>query len=206
MRYSFYIIIFLLCVSAISGYAHDVNKAFFQITGKDGFTEVRAEFPWTLRAALVDFNPDLNNSSTTKVDFESTFLRYLDANLRLIDNKSNQLTVLDFTEIKEEGSHSHQSTYMITYGGTAIAEISNTVMFNIYDNQVNYNEAVVGEHTYSFKTTYGNEGVPLESVKDQSSWWLYIIVSIVLGCLFLLGWKSYKPKNDDDADSIPAIS
>ena len=183
-------ILIFLCLSRIYGYAHEVNKAFFQITEKDGFTEVRAEFPWTLRDALLDYNPDLNTPSVTKADFETTFVHYMDANLLLLNVQGAQLPLLHFNEI-QDGGHSHQNTYLITYDGTGVVEVSNSVMFNIFDNQINYNDAVVGSQSYSFKTSLGSSGVILESAKSFSYFWLIFVILICLG-LFL--WVVRKRK------------
>ena len=38
----------------------------------------------------------------------------------------------------DKNGHSHQNDYVLTYKGNSVEEITNTIMFNINDNQVNY--------------------------------------------------------------------
>ena len=57
-----YLIIFLIVVNAINhAIAHDANAAFFSIEqNEEGFL-VKAEFPWSLRDGLIEFNQALEN-------------------------------------------------------------------------------------------------------------------------------------------------
>jgi len=180
-----YLSIYFICLSAINGYAHEVNKAFFEIRQFKNEITVDTEFPWTLRDALIEFNPQLNKKGVTKIDFESTFIDYMNENLRLIGRDGDQIEAIGFTEIKNIG-HAHQNNYTLTYDSGEIVEILNTTMFNIFDNQVNFSAVIIDDKTYSFKTYPGSEGVLLEDANHQSYWWLMILLPILLGLLIHL--------------------
>ena len=67
-------ILCFVCLFSNLGLAHETNEAFFRIVQKENTIEIEAEFPWTMRNALIAFNPSLENS-TNKKDFESTLLK-----------------------------------------------------------------------------------------------------------------------------------
>ncbi len=44
----------ILCLYSTCGFAHDANKAFFKIQQKGNVIEVQAEFPWSIRNAILE--------------------------------------------------------------------------------------------------------------------------------------------------------
>lgn len=54
------------------GYAHDVQEAIFNIKTNENRTEVKAEFPWTIRKALLTAYPELENN-TNQITFDKSF-------------------------------------------------------------------------------------------------------------------------------------
>ena len=53
-------------VLSYASFAHEPNEAFFEITQKGNTTEVIAEFPWTLRNALIEFYPSLETANSKR--------------------------------------------------------------------------------------------------------------------------------------------
>lgn len=51
-RRHYLIVIMILSIS--NGFAHDANKAFFKIQQKGNVIEVQAEFPWSIRNAILE--------------------------------------------------------------------------------------------------------------------------------------------------------
>ena len=155
-------------------YAHETNEAFFKIVQKENSIEIRAEFPWTMRNALISFNPSLENS-TDKKDFEKTFIQYLKANLILKDKNGKTLKYQTYQELKNDG-HSHKNNYLIIYKGSDLFEITNTIMFNIYDNQVNYNTITINSKQVIFKTEKGIINFVLKRNENTKYWYLSILL------------------------------
>ena len=108
------IIIFtLFTLLTTFGFSHDSNKAFFKINQENNFIEIEAEFPWSIRNALIEFNPELENA-TFKEEFIASLKKYLELHLILSSNSGNQLELIQLKEITNTG-HSHQSNYSILY-------------------------------------------------------------------------------------------
>lgn len=145
----------LICAFNPFGYAHEVNEAFFKINQKENTVEIEAEFPWTMRNALIAFNPSLENA-TSKKDFENTFIEYIKANLILTDKKGNKLKYQEYRELKNSG-HAHQNNYLIIFKGDELYEIINTILFNVYNNQVNYHTITSNSKQENFTTKKGEQ-------------------------------------------------
>ena len=64
------------CLCSSLGHTHETNEAFFTYIQKENTVEIEVEFPWTMRNALIEFNPLLGNTAT-KIEFENTFSRYI---------------------------------------------------------------------------------------------------------------------------------
>lgn len=138
------ILFFCLCCNLIS--AHETNEAFFIITQKENTIEVEAEFPWTMRNALIAYNSSLEDEAS-KTDFENTFNEYIKENLILKNKFGKVLRFQNYQELKNNG-HSHQNSYLLVFEGDNLNEVTNTVMFNVYENQVNYNRVTINSKTY----------------------------------------------------------
>jgi len=147
MKYFF--ISSLLCIFTIFGYAHQVNRAYFTLLQKENTIEVEAEFPWTMRNVLITFNPALENA-TNKKDFEDSFVAYIRKNLILKDSNLNTLPYLEFKELDNNG-HSHQNNYLIIFKGNDLFSITNTMMFNVFKHQINYNKIIINSEEKRLK-------------------------------------------------------
>lgn len=167
------IFLLLLSVYGLITFAHEVNKAYFNFTVKDHLVEVEAEFPWTMRNALLNFNPKLENSSN-KQDFEDSFTEYIRQNLILKSSNGSNLELISFKELERKG-HGHQNNYLIVFEGQNLFEITNTIMFNLYNNQVNFNSIKTGSSERVFETTKGSKYFTLNKEQHSSYWYLLIL-------------------------------
>ncbi|AUC76384.1 hypothetical protein [Olleya sp. Bg11-27] len=169
-----YVLFSLIGLVHIFGYTHETNEAFFKITQKENTIEIEAEFPWTIRNALINYNPLLEHS-VTKIDFQETFANYIKDNLILKNKSGAVLSFQDYQELENNG-HSHQNNYLLLFNGTNLFEISNTIMFNIYDNQVNYNTVTVGSKEKTFKTSNGASRFVLDTNNKETYWYVLLLV------------------------------
>ena len=174
-----YLLLFsFVCIFNVFGYAHETNEAFFTIIQKENTIEIKAEFPWTMRNALTAFNPSLKKS-TNKDDFENTFVEYIKANLLLKDRNGNILKYQAYQEL-ENNDHSHQNNYLIIFKGSDLFEITNTIMFNVYDNQVNYNTITINSKQETFKTKSGLTHFELsESMNTKNRYYFFLFIPII---------------------------
>jgi len=180
----------LYCLLLFSSglYAHKTNEAFFRIVPKESVIEVETDFPWTLRNALLKFRPELKNDSD-RSEFQIAFIDYLKANLKLIDSNGEFLEFVKFEEINNLGN-SHQNSYIITYKGTAFEKIENTLLFNIFNNQVNYHRITLDGTKTIFKTSNAKAYYDFPHGIKFHSWWIIaVIVTLVLISLMLVNQK-----------------
>ena len=177
----------MFCFSSIFGKAHEANNAFFQIIEKGHSVEIQAEFPWSIRSALIQFNPSLENSSERK-DFEKTFEDYIKVNLVLIDIHGDTMPFSGFSELPNNG-HSHQNNYSINYTGENLSQIINTILFNVYDSQVNYHTYQFDGSEKTFETNTVNTHFTIRKPSQNIFAWV-VFVGLLLG--LLLFWKRTK--------------
>lgn len=187
MKYIFFITFFFVCENSI--FAHEPNEAFFTFSLKDSLIIVEAELPWSMRNALLGYNPELEKSAT-KQDFEETFFKYIKNNLTLKDKNGEILELQKIEELKTNG-HSHQNNYLLTFKGGNLLEVTNTIMFNLYKNQVNYNTLTWNEAM--FKTSNNKNSFKTNEEKKPTFsyyWWLFSIpISLVI---LMLIKKNYR--------------
>jgi flagellar biosynthesis chaperone FliJ len=168
------------------GYAHDSDKAFFQIIQKNNFVEVNAEFPWTLRNALLTYAPKLKETKDKK-EFEKALFEYIKSSFIITDIDKNILELLSVNEIKSAG-HSHQNTFVLVYEQGVPFQITNTIMFNINDNQENYHNITVNKKSFKYLTSKNKPEFNLIQQKKESHYWFIIL--IILFCTILVYIKT----------------
>jgi len=167
------IIIFcFICLYSNLLVVHETNEAFFIITEKENTIEIKAELPWTMRNALIAYNPSLKNTTSNK-DFEDTFIEYIKANLILKNNTGNLLKFKNYTALDNNG-HSHQNSYLIVFSGSDLIEVTNTIMFNINKNQVNYNNLIINSKTY--KTSKSSNHFKLNQKNVSDNWYFFFLI------------------------------
>ncbi len=168
----FLIACFFGIISCWSLVAHEPNVAFFKYVETETTIEVHAEFPWTLRNALLIFNPNLEHA-ISREEFERTLLSYIKTHLILKDENGKPLQLIDMSEVQNK-QHSHQNNFVFIFQGTELKEVSNTVMFDHNENQSNYNTFETLTSKTTFKTTKTNSGFKLE--RNHSFNYLYLLV------------------------------
>ena len=173
------LLIILLSLVSTVGFGHETNKAFFEIIQKDSIVEVHCEFPWTIRSALMAYDTALENAKSKK-DFENTFTKYITESLILTDNNGHNLALLGFSEVENNG-HSHANNYLLTFKGSGITTLKNTIMFNVFDHQENYHTYKSGTRDFSFSTKNGSPTVNLNEEESAISklWLLLGLVPIL---------------------------
>lgn len=169
--------------------AHQTNEAFFEYNQKKNTVQVIAEFPWSMRNALIEFNHSLENS-TNKKDFENTFREYINKNLILKNKNGHALQFKAFNKIENKG-HSHQNNFQIIFKGNNVFEIKNTIMFNLYPNQVNYNKVSVNYKTITFTTDKNATHFYLNE-HSYNKYWCLLILTIPI--IYIINRYSNKKK------------
>ena len=144
------IIITIMCLFLNYGFAHDANKAFFKIEQKRDVVEVRAEFPWSIRSAVLIAFPELEYSEKQE-DFDTALFSYLNDNL-IITNGDEKLSLLSVVKSISQG-HSHQTNYILTFKGNHFNKVTNTIMCNLKKSQSNYHELLFETKSIEYITT-----------------------------------------------------
>jgi len=179
------IIIFILFNFLTSfGFSHDSNKAFFKINQEVKYFEIEAEFPWSIRNALLEFNPELENA-TSKQEFIASLKRYIAKHLILSSKSGNQFELMQLKEITNTG-HSHQSNYSIIYKGEDLKTITNKLLFNINQDQQNYHQLNNDDNEVKFTTFKNQPTFNLPNTQISNYW--YLSLTIPIG-IFLFIWR-----------------
>ncbi|MBU2929694.1 DUF6702 family protein [Winogradskyella psychrotolerans] len=150
-------LLFIFVTLSTFSFAHDANKAFFTIQQKEAIVEVTAEFPWSIRNALIDASPGLENAKSQN-DFDTAFFEYVQNNFQIRNNGSS-LKLLSVNDASHKG-HSHQTNFVFLFEGTEFDDIKNTMMFNIYKDQENFHNVLFQKEHINFITS-----LDLESFK-----------------------------------------
>lgn len=178
-RILYYFLIYLSCLWTT--YAHEPNEAYFNFNLKENTVEIEAELPWTMRHALILFNPSLEHSRS-KRDFKDTFVQYIKKNLVLKNKNGNLLEYKAFKEI-EKSQHAHQSNFLIIFKGNSLSTVYNTIMFNLYENQTNYNTLESTSKTYETNNT--SMSFTLGEKNNKNLWYLGILAIAILYIAYL---------------------
>ncbi|WP_178984005.1 DUF6702 family protein [Winogradskyella helgolandensis] len=143
-------LLFIFVTLSTFSFAHDANKAFFTIQQKESMVEVTAEFPWSIRNALIDAYPKLENSKSQN-DFDTAFFEYVNNNFQ-IENNGSRLKLLSVNDASHKG-HSHQTNFVFLFEGNEFDVIKNTMMFNIYKDQENFHDVLFQKEHIKFITS-----------------------------------------------------
>ena len=164
---------------SIKGYGHEPNKAYFVVTQKASIVEVQAEFPWTIRKALLSDNVRLKNVAT-KEEFDNAFFNYIKKYLILKNTSNKAFDLLSVKKLPKIG-HSHGSTFLISFSGSELMSVKNELMFNLFENQENYHEFNIGEKNVQEYSTTKKEPsfIVKQTVKNNFLW-------LGMGLLFLI--------------------
>ena len=180
------VLLLILLIAFQWGFGHDPNEAFFHIVQQNDKVEVTAEFPWSMRDALLIFKPSLEEA-TQRSTFEEAFRQYLATNLLLIDKRGNPLSIQSIHELEQTG-HGHENSFLIVFNGSGFSEIQNTIMFNVFENQINHHTVDIEGNQMVFTTTPSNQS----SVITPKSGYGYLTWLVVL--ILAVGGKLYTAK------------
>lgn len=175
-----------LCLTLNFSHAHEVNKAFFEIIEKESTIEITAEFPWYLRNALLTFAPELSSIKSQK-EYDKKLKEYFVKNLILIGVDGKMLHLKYITNTDNNG-HSHQVNYTLHYEGGTISKITNTLLFNVNDNQTNSHKI----NKMFFITSNQKTSFNLNIKKQTNYWWVYYLFS---ACLLFFYIRKYIKDN-----------
>lgn len=152
MKYIFLLAGIIYCLSAE---AHDPDRAFFDIREEASGVTVLAEFPWTLRNALISYDSALKKA-TVKTQFQEVFLSYCREKIVLTDTKGKEFELLSVSEVQNHSGHSHGQLFELKFSGPGkLAKIRNTAMHDHLNTQENSHRLFSEADTVSFKTLRG---------------------------------------------------
>ena len=183
MKYFLWLIIIICHLNL--GLAHNPHECFFDIKIEKQSCTISAEFPWTLRNALIQQTPALKDAKST-LEFEKAFEQYIAANLILKNNHGQSLLFKGFKTLDNSG-HSHQSSYALQYQGSDVKQITNTIMFDISDKQVNYHSLMVDGQKKTFETYVGHNSFMINDIHDNDNWYIkfgFLTVGILGGFVY----------------------
>lgn len=168
-------LIFLWFLVTLTGFAHQHNQAYFDITVNDGTTTVKATFPWSIRDALIELNPDLD-SAASKEDFQITLQAYIRKKLVFYQGDRQ----LDLTKVKVLPKEDHHEQYQFKYLGNATA-IENSILITKNKKHVNYHVLHIQGEKITFKLNHEKKHFSWATPKnDSKDGWDYLqLVSII---------------------------
>ena len=125
-------------------YSHEPNKAYFEFWQEGHTITVRAEFPWTMRLALLKAFPQIKEKSVQE-DFDNAIFDYFSKAIVIKENNKN-VKLLSVKQLPQD--HSHSVIYKLVFGQVKELEgisITNFCLNNLYDDQINYNTIYLTE-------------------------------------------------------------
>lgn len=176
-------ILILVILFPILTFAHEGNTSFFKIKQKTTTVEVVAEFPWTIRNALLDFTPKLKNSKS-KEEFDTAFFNYVKSVFILTDKNGNKLELLNIQSIKTDG-HSHQNDFLFTFKGTSFSKVLNRISFNINTTQINHHTIINSYETNAFNTSLKHPYFEISKQNNATLGFLWLLILIPISIRFL---------------------
>ena len=136
-------ITFAMIFQFASLHAHEPNIAHFEFKQTGNILIVKAEFPWTLRAALLKAFPELEQNPTQE-KFDRAIFEYFNERI-VVKEKSTEVKL---NTVAQQQNHSHSVIYELVFGQVQNFEdiiIINTCLFEMYDDQKNFNTIYLPE-------------------------------------------------------------
>jgi hypothetical protein len=166
--------------------AHSPHECFFDINIEKNVCTIKAEFPWTLRNALLVFDPALNNAQSPQA-FEQAFEKYISSHLILKDNDGKALVFKGFKALESSG-HSHQNEYVLEYEGGEMTQVTNSIMFEMSDKQSNYHSIMIDGTKRTFKTYKGQDSFIIDNLSTNYTPY-FIFGFVVIGIIGIVAYK-----------------
>ncbi len=184
MRSSAFLLLLFLYSTILP--AHEVNEAHFVLKKTDGHWVIEGDFPWILRNSLIQFDPNVEQAKDQKT-IDAALFSYVLSNL-ILKNQQRESIPLTRIEPIVNPDHSHQIRYDFHFEGGDLAEITNTLMTNVNENQVNYLIFLDGEIIKNYKTSKNHAVIHLEEENHTPLQWLWVWVALIaiLGSLVYL--------------------
>lgn len=173
----------LISITYTLSYAHNAQEAIFNIKNKANNIEISAEFPWTIRKALLTEYPDLENN-TNQIAFDHVFFNYVKSNLILSNKNHDTLRLLTINKI--ESSESHHNHYVFTYQKLDYNTIKNTLLFNINTKQVNIHNFTKDKQLLVYKTNPSSPSFDISPLKEKDNIWTVFVTCIGIGLIVLM--------------------
>lgn len=182
-----------------SSYAHAPNEAFFEFFESDKQLLLKAEFPWTIREALLAARPELREAKTTE-EMTAGLLSYLQEHIEVRNEQNELISIQSIKSVPDVNGHGHGSVYMLLLGKNQwISSIKNTCMFEAYSDQSNFHSIELDNApTLKFVTKKENAIYTIQTnvpvAKNQEVPLAYFLIGIgSILCLFLIAlWAKRK--------------
>lgn len=184
----FFLSLFIYC----SSFAHDPHEAFFRFKQLKNTIEITAEFPWTLRNALLDFSPSLK-LATKKEDFEKVFKDYIKQNLQLKNSLGKFMPFINFKELENQ-DYGHGNNFIFLFEGKNLAEVKNTIMFNISEKQKNYHLIFENQAMNKYETNKQKTKFFIDKDDSINFWYLMLFIPMILIIINFKKIKGYLQK------------
>ena len=133
-------------------YTHNSKEAFFTMETQNNQIYVLAEFPWTIRKALLQFDPKLAETKN-KEDFDKALFLYVKTNFLLKNQEGFEIQLVKIKEL-DLREHSHQSNFEFYFDGPEFREVQNTLLFNLSSEHKNYHTILLKGKTIKKTTLY----------------------------------------------------
>lgn len=191
------------CISLIfSVYGHDAHIAFFEILPVESKEiKVHAEFPWTLRDALVQFDSTLLLDKS-KAIWEASFKKYVTEYLSMYDISHRELGLISIAQLPSTNS-GHSVQYEFRFEGGVLGTIDNRLMFNLNNHQDNIHKIVGKKGDLEFITNKSSPNFRLENVSKKNYYLIIrVFVGIFLSLLLGINQKRKTEKLYSDAEKV----
>lgn len=165
------------------GYCHEGNTAYFEIQVVDSEPIIIiADFPWTLRDALIEFDSTLLLDRREET-WKNSFKNYISQYLKFYENNLQQLKLIRIDVLPGTQS-SHSIKYKLQFEEGKISKIDNRLMFNINTDQVNYHSIKSKSGEIEFATNVQSPRYKLRNIKFLNFYSLLLVFGSIF--LFLL--------------------
>jgi hypothetical protein len=181
----FLLLLVISCFQNMS-LAHSPHECYFDIKMEKQSCTITAEFPWTLRNALLALDPTLKNAQAPQA-FKQTFEKYISSHLILKDKEGKMLIFKGFRALESSG-HSHQNEYVLEYEGGNIHQVTNTIMFEMSDKQSNYHSIMIDGTKRTFETYKGQDSFIIDNLSTNNTPY-FIFGFVVIGIIGIVTYK-----------------
>jgi hypothetical protein len=181
----FLLLLVISCFQNMS-FAHSPHECYYNIKIEKNGCTISAEFPWTLRNALLNFDPALKNAQQPQA-FEKAFEKYISSHLILKDTHGKALVFKGYRALENSG-HSHQNEYVLKYEGGDVYQVTNTIMFEMSDKQSNYHSVFVDGTEKNFETFIGQDSFMVDDLSDNYSQY-FVFGFLAIGIIGIFVYK-----------------